>query len=107
MIEHLGHRATVVPDGLAAIQAMRARDFDLVLMDMQMPVMDGYTATRAMRTWERDHDLPPTQIIALTALALKEETVKILEAGCNTHITKPVKKTTLLEILQAYKGQTG
>lgn len=68
-----------------------------------MPVMDGYTATMAIRAWERDHDLPPTPIIALTALALREEGTRILEAGCNTHVTKPVKKSTLLEILHAYK----
>jgi CheY-like chemotaxis protein len=67
--------------------------------------MDGYEATKAIRAWERDHDLPPTQIIALTALALKEEAAKIFQSGCNTHITKPVKKTTLLEVLQAYKVQ--
>ncbi len=71
-----------------------------------MPVMDGYAATKAIRAWEREHDLVPTQIIALTALALKEEAAKIFEAGCNTHTTKPVKKVTLLNILQAHTGQT-
>jgi two-component system sensor histidine kinase/response regulator len=68
-----------------------------------MPVMDGYTATKAIRSWERDHDLPPTPIIALTALALKEEEARIFAAGCNTHLTKPVKQSTLLEVLRAYK----
>jgi two-component system sensor histidine kinase/response regulator len=72
-------------------------------MDVQMPVMDGYAATKSIRSWERDHDLPPTPIIALTALALKEEGARIFEAGCNTHLTKPVKKSTLLEVLRAYK----
>jgi CheY-like chemotaxis protein len=57
----------------------------------------------AIRTWERDHDLPSTPIIALTALALREEGIRILEAGCNTHVTKPVRKSTLLEILHVYK----
>jgi CheY-like chemotaxis protein len=74
-------------------------------MDMQMPVMDGYEATKAIRAWEREHDLPPTQVIALTALALKEDGVKILDAGCNAHMTKPLKKHTLLEVLQAYTSR--
>ena len=103
-LKQTDHRLDVADHGAVALEKFKNGHYDIVLMDMQMPVMDGYTATRAIRKWERDHDLPATQIIALTALALKEEAVKIFEAGCNTHITKPVKKTTLLDILQAYKG---
>ena len=98
------HRLDLADNGAIAVEKFKTGHYDLILMDMQMPVMDGLTATKTIRRWEREHDLPPTHIIALTALALKEETVKIFEAGCNTHITKPVKKTTLLELLQAYKG---
>ena len=87
-----------------AVEKFKNGHYDLILMDMQMPVMDGLTATKTIRRWERDQDLPPTHIIALTALALKEEAVKIFEAGCNTHMTKPVKKTALIELLQACKG---
>lgn len=94
----------VVDHGAIALEKFKNGRYDVVLMDMQMPVMDGYTATRSIRQWEKDRDLPPTPIIALTALALKEEAAKIFEAGCNTHITKPVKKATLLEVLQAHKG---
>ncbi len=103
-LKQTDHRLDVADHGAIGLEKFKNGHYDIILMDMHMPVMDGYTATRAIRKWERDHDLPPTQIIALTALALKEETVKIFESGCNTHITKPVKKTTLLEILQAYKG---
>lgn len=71
-----------------------------------MPVMDGYAATQAIRAWEREHALPPTPIIALTALALKEDGVKIREAGCDAHMTKPIKKNTLLEVLRACKGRS-
>jgi CheY-like chemotaxis protein len=74
-------------------------------MDMQMPVMDGYEATKAIRAWEREHDLPPTRVIALTALALKADGVRILEAGCDAHMTKPIKKHTLLEVLRACNGR--
>jgi two-component system, sensor histidine kinase and response regulator len=93
----------IADHGAIALEKFKSTHYDLILMDMQMPVMDGYTATQAMRSWERDHDLPPTPIIALTALALKEEGARILEAGCNTHLTKPVKKSTLLEVLRAHK----
>lgn len=98
------HRLDIADNGAIAVEKFKNGHYDLILMDMQMPVMDGLTATKTIRRWERDHDLPPTHIIALTALALKEEAVKIFEAGCNTHMTKPVKKTTLLELLQACKG---
>jgi len=93
----------VAEHGAIALDKFKSAHYDVVLMDVQMPVMDGYAATRAIRSWERDHDLPPTPIIALTALALKEEGARIFEAGCNTHLTKPVKKSTLLEVLRAYK----
>lgn len=93
----------VAEHGAIALDKFKSAHYDVVLMDVQMPVMDGYAATRAIRLWERDHDLPPTPIIALTALALKEEGARIFEAGCNTHLTKPVKKSTLLEVLRAYK----
>ena len=104
-LKKTGHRLDIADHGAIAVDKFKNGHYDIILMDMHMPVMDGYTATRAIRKWERDHDLPTTQIIALTALALKEEAAKIFEAGCNTHITKPVKKATLLEILQAYTGQ--
>ena len=93
----------IADHGAVALDKFKTTHYDVILMDMHMPVMDGYSATKAIRSWERDHDLPPTPIIALTALALKEEGVRILEAGCNTHLTKPVKKSTLLEVLRAYK----
>lgn len=93
----------IADHGAIALEKFKGTHYDLILMDMQMPVMDGYTATKAMRSWERDHDLPPTPIIALTALALKEEGARILEAGCTAHLTKPVKKSTLLEVLLAHK----
>jgi len=95
----------VADHGAIALEQFKTGNYDLILMDMQMPVMNGYEATQAIRVWEREHDLVPTQVIALTALALKEDGVKIREAGCNAHITKPIKKHTLLEVLRAYKGR--
>lgn len=99
------YRLDIADHGAIALEQFKNGNYDLILMDMQMPVMDGYDATRAIRAWEQEHALPPTQVIALTALALKEEGLKILEAGCNAHMTKPIKKRTLLEVLQACKGR--
>jgi CheY-like chemotaxis protein len=98
------YQVDVAEDGGVAVERFKRGHYDVILMDMNMPVMDGYEATRAIRTWEQQQDLPETQIIALTALVLKEEGEKILEAGCNAHMTKPIKRQTLLEVLQACKG---
>lgn len=98
------HRLDVAEHGAIAVDKFKNGQYDVILMDMQMPVMDGYAATKAIRAWEREHDLAPTHIVALTALALKEEAAKIFDAGCNAHITKPVKKATLLNLLQAHTG---
>ena len=95
----------IADHGAIALERFKNGDYDLILMDMQMPVMDGYEATSAIRAWEREHHLPPIQVIALTALALKEDGVKILDAGCDAHMTKPIKKHTLLEVLRACKGR--
>jgi PAS domain S-box-containing protein len=98
------HRLDIAENGAIAFEKFQTGRYDLILMDMQMPVMNGYDTTKAIRAWEREHDLPRTQIIALTALALREEGIKILDAGCDAHMTKPLKRATLLEILHAYKG---
>lgn len=71
-------------------------------MDIQMPVMDGYTATKTIRKWEREMGIKPTPIIALTAYALKEEVQKSLDAGCTAHLIKPIKKTKLIETINEY-----
>lgn len=73
---------------------------DLILMHMQMPVMDGHTATKAIRAWEHENRVTPTPIIALTAYALKDEAEKFLAVGCTAHVSKPVRKATVLEIVQ-------
>lgn len=97
------HRVEVADNGQIGVAKFQNGHYDLILMDMQMPVMDGITATRTIRRWEQEQGLPAVQIIALTALALKEESARIFEAGCNAHMTKPLKRTTLLELLLAYE----
>jgi hypothetical protein len=69
-------------------------------MDRQMPVMDGLTATRAIRAWEQANDRPPTPIIALTASALKGDREKCLAAGCTAFLTKPIRQEVLLQAIK-------
>ncbi|KAF4516036.1 hypothetical protein B566_EDAN000273 [Ephemera danica] len=89
-------------NGAVAVELFQSSPFDLVLMDMQMPVMDGYTATAAIRDWERHQHRTPTPILALSANAFKEEEEKSLAAGCTAHLTKPIKKKTLLDAIRSY-----
>ncbi|MGH7906106.1 MAG: PAS domain S-box protein, partial [Candidatus Binataceae bacterium] len=86
-------------NGEVAINKFISRRYDIVLMDVQMPLVDGYTAVRAIRQWEARHQFGRTSIIALTASALDEAIHRSLEAGCDAHVSKPVKRTTLLEAI--------
>jgi CheY-like chemotaxis protein len=87
-------------DGESAIRAFAAGDYDLVVMDIGLPGIDGYSAIRRIREWERTHHLAPTPIIALTSYRGKDDIAKCLEAGANLHISKPFKRTTLLEFVR-------
>jgi CheY-like chemotaxis protein len=89
-------------NGVMAVQRFKAMAYDLVFMDVQMPELDGYDATRMMREWEQAHGRPRTPIVALTANALQEEIEKSLAAGCDAHMTKPIKKKTLLAAVARY-----
>jgi PAS domain S-box-containing protein len=90
------YRLIEAEDGQEAIDKFVAGNFDLVLMDIQMPNVDGYEATSAIRIWEVANSRRRTPIVALTASALEEAAHRTREAGCDAHVTKPVKKSTLL-----------
>ncbi len=96
------YQLDIVENGEIAFERFKAGAYDLVLMDMQMPVMDGYTATRMMRKWESERGLKQTPIVALTAYALKEEAERGVDVGCTAHVTKPIKKAMLMETIQKY-----
>lgn len=86
-------------DGRTAVEKFTTGRYDLVLMDTQMPEMDGHTATREIRAWEAMRGLAPTPIVSLTAYALREDAQKSLEAGADAHLAKPVKKARLVEVI--------
>ncbi len=89
-------------NGQVAVEKFQSGDYDLVFMDIQMPVMDGRAATMAIRQWEHERHRRPTPILALTANALKEEADLSLAAGCTAHLTKPIDKSTLLTAIADY-----
>ncbi len=86
-------------NGQIAVDRFATETFDLVLMDIQMPVLDGYSAVRMIREWETQHGRARTPILALTASALDEDVRRAKEAGCDMHVSKPVKKSTLLDAI--------
>jgi len=94
------YRVEIAENGAIAFEKFTAGEYDLVLMDRQMPVMDGLTATRAIRAWEEANHRPPTPIIALTASALKGDQEKFVAAGCTAYLTKPIKQDVLLQAIK-------
>jgi len=102
MISMLGCTVTVAPNGERALEQIALRKFDIIFMDCQMPVMDGFEATRAIRQMAGDiRDIP---IIAITAHALKGDSQKCLEAGMNDYVSKPVHREKLVAVLKKYCG---
>ena len=98
------HRVDIVENGKLAFEKFKANNYDFVLMDIQMPIMDGYTTTQEIRKWENKINKSPAPIVALTAYAFKEDVEKCIQAGCTGYISKPVKKQALLDIITKYTG---
>ncbi len=86
-------------DGAEAVERWRDGQFDAILMDLQMPVMDGLAATREIRRLEAELNLTATPIIAVTAHALEEARAESLQAGCNAFLAKPLRRARLIEVL--------
>jgi len=101
MLSATAMEMTAVEDGQQALDAFAEGGFDLVLMDMQMPVMDGLTATRAIRTLELERGLARTPVIMLTANAMAEHVEAGRNAGADGHLTKPVTLASLFEAISA------
>jgi len=90
-------------NGKVAVDKFKSEVYDLVLMDMQMPVMDGFAATEKIREWEKNEGRERTAIVALTAYTMREEVKKTLNAGCDAHLSKPIKKKELMEMIKGYE----
>lgn len=101
LLDQIGIHPDLVGDGAAAVEAWRAAPYDLILMDVQMPVMDGVAAARAIRLAEGAEGRPRTPIIALTANAMQHQVAEYLAAGFDGHVAKPIDASRLYETLAA------
>ncbi len=101
LLEKMGHAVTIASDGQQAVDLLKTKPFDMVLMDIQMPVMDGEAATKAIRRAEKESGCH-IPIIALTANAMKGDRERFLASGMDDYISKPFKKNDLLKILLKY-----
>ena len=99
MLEDLGHDVSVAVDGREAVELSAGDDFDLILMDVEMPEMDGLEATRLIRERERGTSthLP---IIAMTAHAMATDEQRCLDAGMDAYIAKPIRQDTVFETIE-------
>ena len=96
-----GQQVVVASDGRQAVQAVEREPFDLVLMDVQMPELDGYEATAAIRAWERKNGLH-IPIVAMTAEAMKGDRERCLEASMDDYLTKPIDSAALYKLIASY-----
>lgn len=93
---------TVSMDGEQGLKAFKRSIFDLVLMDIQMPVLDGCAAALAIRHWELENSRPPTPITALTASSTASELSRIFTSGCSNYLPKPITKPILLQNVRQF-----
>lgn len=101
-LKGLPYRLDLAEHGAAGVERFQSGHYHLVLMDIQMPIMDGYEAVRIIRLWEETQQRGATPIIALTGNSREEDIQKTRAAGFTAHVTKPLKKHTLLEAIQRY-----
>ncbi|MBF0260935.1 MAG: response regulator [Magnetococcales bacterium] len=99
------HQLTFAEHGEQAVEFFQKARFDIVLMDIQMPIMDGYAATRTMRAWEMEQGMVPTPVVALTAHAMQEASAEAMAAGCDYYLSKPISRKRLLEVLQEFAAR--
>jgi PAS domain S-box-containing protein len=102
-LSNTNHQIDEAENGEEALIKFKQHHFDLVFMDIQMPVMDGITATKYIRQYEKEENIKNTVIVALTAYAQEEDERRFMEVGCNMHLPKPIKKSTILLALKHAK----
>ncbi|MFA0112451.1 ATP-binding protein [Vibrio sp. 10N.261.46.E11] len=102
ILEQAGYEYLIASNGQEAVDVItQGAQFDAILMDCMMPVMDGITATRVIREWETDQQAPPLPIIALTASVLEEDIKNCFEAGMNAYLPKPYKSHQLYDLFNS------
>jgi len=101
-LEDLGLNIIIVPNGLQALERRKTDDFDMIFMDIAMPVMDGIEATHKILEYEETNNLPHIPIVAITANALKGDRERFMKEGLDEYITKPIKKDNIISILNLF-----
>ncbi|KAJ5653201.1 CheY-like superfamily [Penicillium lividum] len=104
ILEKAKHHVTVVGNGLQAVKEVKSRRYDVVLMDVQMPVMGGFEATATIRQYEKLQNLPRTPIVALTAHAMLGDREKCLESGMDDYVSKPLQPNHMMETILKYSA---
>ncbi|EPN17198.1 sensor histidine kinase/response regulator GacS, partial [Pseudomonas syringae pv. actinidiae ICMP 19070] len=104
LLEDMGAEVMAVEGGYAAVNAVRQEAFDLVLMDVQMPGMDGRQATEAIRAWEAERGQSSLPIVALTAHAMANEKRSLLQSGMDDYLTKPISERQLAQVVLKWSG---
>lgn len=104
LLQEEKHSITRAADGETACALFRENTFDLILMDIQMPILDGLEATAAIRKYEKEQGMTPIPIVALTAYAMEEDIAHFLSVGMNAHLAKPVRKVDLQRTLGVLFG---
>jgi two-component system cell cycle response regulator DivK len=99
LLEHRGYRVVTAADGQEGIETAKGLQPDLILLDIQLPKMDGYSAARSLR---EDRSLSNTPIIAVTSYAMVGDREKCLAAGCNGYIEKPINPETFVSEIEAF-----
>lgn len=99
ILEKYNHQVTVVENGLLAFKAVKSNKYDVVLMDVQMPIMGGFEATREIRQYEKEEGVPRTPIIALTAHAMLGDREKCIQAQMDEYLSKPLKQNLLMQTI--------
>ncbi|MEM7165035.1 MAG: response regulator [Planctomycetota bacterium] len=102
MLSRLGCEVDFAENGEIGFEMVQVRDYDLVIMDCMMPVMDGLTATRAIRDWERESNRDAVPIVAFTALSQPRHKEECLEAGMDDFMTKPARGQRFREVLDQW-----
>jgi len=102
MLENLGLKITIAGNGLRALELRKENDYDLIFMDIAMPIMDGVVATQEIIKYEEEAGIPHIPIIAITANALKGDRERFMNEGLDEYITKPIKKESILSVLNMF-----
>ena len=105
MLRRLGWESKFAENGRELLDLVRNKDYDLIFMDVQMPLMDGLEATRRLRAGDAGEGLKDVKIIALTANALSGDEARCLESGMNAYMTKPLKLRTLKQAILSLCGK--